>query len=470
MVPHENLTGQTPRRTGHSSENMNREPTIDEQTPPTIENSTAEPPLESPDPVTLLGRAIMEDSSVAVVIVDKEGLPVSANAAAIEYLDLDDEYLGGRLEEVAPGAISILSNTTDPGGARIDIPTRGGTQRRLRYVSRPMGDGRHRVVLMRDETETIKREKRKRRASQLSIAGRMASHLSHQMKNPLSTLMAGLQGLEKDRDLSDDNRRMVELLVDEVRSMDLSLKQLLQAAVARMSSPSVVPVKRIVTEAAKGLQGGADARNTALAIIPGLEDATVTVDESALTQALRNLLQSSVEHVGPGDKLRCGWRRLGQGETAVRFPGFEGTVIGIFGEYTGGELQEESSVSEMFHAFGSSTRSAAGLGVSLARDIVESHGGVLALNSGPSRGMSFEILLSGAKPSPCWILVGNAQCSAETCEVFARAAERNDATAGALCRLIKEKARRDRDGIWPEACRNCPMFESFNLLHYYQSD
>jgi CheY-like chemotaxis protein/two-component sensor histidine kinase len=118
----------------------------------------------------------------------------------------------------------------------------------------------------------------------------------------------------------------------------------------------------------------------------------VEADPARLEQVLANLLTNAVKFTGPGGRIELLGRREGEWiELAVRDNGM-------------GMLPER--IPALFELFVQSERGAArsegglGVGLSIARRLVELHGGTLSARSeGPGRGSEFTVRLPAAAPA-----------------------------------------------------------------------
>jgi len=119
-------------------------------------------------------------------------------------------------------------------------------------------------------------------------------------------------------------------------------------------------------------------------------DGTLWADAARLTQVLRNLVRNAVAHTSRGDRVsvlaRAHDRSL---EIAV-----SDTGAGI-------PPDELEKIFERFHRASTSEsgdRGGGGLGLAIARAIVEAHGGSIHAESPAGRGATFQIELPGYRP------------------------------------------------------------------------
>ena len=208
------------------------------------------------------------------------------------------------------------------------------------------------------------------RVADLVRAQRMfIARAAHELRTPLAVMM-----LELGR--SDDPR--VRRLEDDVRSMGETVDRLL--TLARLESieepeRSEIDTGRVAAEIVERLRDWA-ARDGHVLSIEIEEPARMVGDTMAVREAIRNLVDNAVKHTPPGTRVIV---RAGPGGRIV----VEDSGPGL------GELQ----LSELLQPFkkGKESSEGAGLGLSIVRQAVELHGGVLTVDESPHGGARFSI-------------------------------------------------------------------------------
>lgn len=199
--------------------------------------------------------------------------------------------------------------------------------------------------------------------------------IGHDLRTPLSSLQASVEALEDG--IATDPARHLQGMASDVRHLrrlvdDLFLFSRLEAGTFVLA-PEPVDVAELVEEtiaAVEALAAGRDVRVRFDA--PG--PLQVEADPVGVARVLRNLLDNAIRHSPGGGTVEVGLRRLDGG---VRFevrdegPGFPD------------DLRERA-----FDRFvrGDEARgrdAGAGLGLAIARGIVEAHGGSIAIGRGP---------------------------------------------------------------------------------------
>ena len=117
----------------------------------------------------------------------------------------------------------------------------------------------------------------------------------------------------------------------------------------------------------------------------------VLADPDRLAQALGNLLSNAIAYTPPGGKITLA-AGAGAGEVWIRVTD---TGPGI-------PLAEQRRIFTPFYRGRRSGRSPSGmgLGLSIARDLLEAHGGRIELASQPGRGSQFTLVLPVAPAQP----------------------------------------------------------------------
>lgn len=413
-------------------------------------------------------RSVLDRMSLGLMVVGPDRNVILVNAAGRTYLGLDEAGIERDLLDTVPGAAYLLTDTVGEQEAHIEISDDDGNTKVIEFTSELLREDGPRIICFRDVTKSTEREERRRRAEQLSVAGKIASRFSHEIRNPLASILAGLQALEKEPTLSEENSFLLDLVLGEVRSTERLLTRLVDSARADFSSPRRIVVGTLLENALESLQPLASARDATLRLIGGPASASVTADEDAMVRVIRNLLENFLEACRGGDVIQLGWRNIGSQEKRIRLPGYTGNVLGIFGEGSGRGIPHDLSLSSIFRPFVTTKESITGLGFALAQEIVEAHGGIFCVGEVPTGGMNFEILLPVEEQVPCWESREAGICAANQCVGPCQECEVSQAGHGLFCWELMGRSHRMAKGIWPDACMNCSIFSTCNLVPYYR--
>jgi signal transduction histidine kinase len=226
-------------------------------------------------------------------------------------------------------------------------------------------------------------------AERLATIGKMAAHITHEIRNPLSSIGLNIELLEEEVAARGGDRESAQLLSAikaEVERLSRIAEQYL--SVARRPRP------RLERERVDDL-----VRELSAFVRPELERAQVTsrleideslpdvlADESQLRQALLNLIRNAREAMPEG------------GELAVSVRQAVGGGVDIAIDDTGTGIPEDVRAS-VFDPFFTTKQRGTGLGLAVTREIVEAHQGVIACEAREGGGTRFRIHLPEAAPA-----------------------------------------------------------------------
>ena len=210
------------------------------------------------------------------------------------------------------------------------------------------------------------------RALRLSTMGEFAAALAHEINQPLTALAnyARLAQEAKSIEAASGTLRRINAQVDRLAEVVRRLRNFIQMGHTEVH---VVPVHRLLERALSYCDAELELHNVRaeLAIDPGLPD--VRVDERQIEQVVVNLVRNSAEALAaagrPDGRIAIEAVREGK-SVAIRVrdngPGFDP------------DLLDRASM-----PFTTTKEDGLGLGLALARSIIEAHGGRLAISSTP---------------------------------------------------------------------------------------
>jgi signal transduction histidine kinase len=212
------------------------------------------------------------------------------------------------------------------------------------------------------------------------------SDASHELRSPLTAIRGQLEVLARSESPSAAEIHRVEAMaLTEMRRVERLVDDLL--ALARLDE-GVAPALREV-ELGPFLSGLASGHEgvTELGELP---DETLRIDPDLIAQVVRNLLSNASRHAGPGGRVVLSARADGAG-----------LVVSVDDDGPGIPPQQRERVFDRFHRSEQARDRASGgsgLGLGIARSIVELHGGGIWVDDSPLGGarVSFEL----PRPAP----------------------------------------------------------------------
>jgi two-component system sensor histidine kinase ChvG len=202
---------------------------------------------------------------------------------------------------------------------------------------------------------------------------RFAADVAHEIRNPLTSIRSAVETLELVKDPA-ARERLLTILKQDVSRLDrlitdISNASRLDAELAR-DTPRPVALARLLREIVglyETVRGGAEAR--VRLTIDDADAVSVAGREGPLGQVFRNLIDNAKSFSPPGGEVRVALSRQ-RGEA----------IVAVEDDGPGMPPENLETVFERFYtarprgaAFGGNS----GLGLSIARQIVDAHGGVI---------------------------------------------------------------------------------------------
>ena len=249
------------------------------------------------------------------------------------------------------------------------------------------------VLLLGDDV-TAREDARERlvQSERLAAIGRLAAQITHEIRNPLSSIGLNIELLGDDVEhLPPDRQGEVKSILDAVLAEVRRLAEITEGYLRFARLPAPQKTEADVGDLCAGLvaftQGDAGNRgvNVELHVEQGLP--AVAVDADRLRQALLNLLRNGLEAAGKGGTVRVSARRRAQGDDD------DGVELVI---EDNGPGVPAASREKIFSPFFTTKKEGTGLGLVVAREIAREHGGDLVVADGALGGAAFVVTLPAA--------------------------------------------------------------------------
>jgi signal transduction histidine kinase len=265
---------------------------------------------------------------------------------------------------------------------RIEVPGTDGRRFSLSCSPVRQPDGQIFLLeLVADVTERERLQARLTEAERLAAAGELAAGVAHEIRNPLAAIVNATTLLGAEETLTRDERaNTLGAVKKEARRLNRILSDFLVFARPRESKVLEADIRVVVDHVAALIRedpGRAERVQLSVGIDPAVP--AFPFDADQMTQVLWNIALNGVEAMeGPG--------RLDI--TVAR----RGAAVAIAVTDTGGGIPIEER-RRVFEPFYSRKRSGTGLGLTIARRIVATHGGRIDVESTPGQGARFTVVL-----------------------------------------------------------------------------
>ena len=228
---------------------------------------------------------------------------------------------------------------------------------------------------MADRLSTLQDQTRKQERQ--AMFGRVAAGLVHDLSHPIQNIGNNCRLMLKmydDPDYRETFRRTVERELQIVKRVLEDLRNLARPIPLERFP---VDVARLLHDIVESMRSLADAAGLSLAYEGGSGPLTVEGDMFALARVVRNLVLNAIQATTPG------------GRVAVR-AGRDGGQVQIEVTDTGCGIAPDR-IDAIFDDFVTTKRRGLGLGLPIARKIVEQLGGTISVRSEVGRGTTFTI-------------------------------------------------------------------------------
>lgn len=257
------------------------------------------------------------------------------------------------------------------------------------------GDLEHRIIGLHGEfgevansfnemVASLKKQMQElQRTEQLRVCGEMAAGIVHEIRNPLAGMKVSIEVLLSELNIDERDRDVLVKVVDQIKHVELLMKNLLNYARPVAAEPVRVNVNKILEKTVYFIEkhpsfvsGEAYRR-----VIKELDDhlPEIVADPQQLQQVFFNILLNSVDAISEGGKITVTTRYDEKMEAVSVDLRDTGKGIPV-------ELMEK-----IFQPFFTTKGKGTGLGLAVSKRIVEEHGGSIEVANQVSGGIRFTI-------------------------------------------------------------------------------
>ena len=298
----------------------------------------------------------------------------------VELLPFCAEWLG----EAAADTGALL------GSCELQEPQTGAVyEARLLQIQGPTPILGERVVILRNVTEQRELARRIAAFERRAATGDLLMRVAHEVRNPLAAVQAAAESLGLDAAADPDRTMLVDIIREQVHRLSTLMSDLLH--VARPSPTSERRRESLVSFCRDAVDAwrrnpAREPREVTLRA-PAGDELPVLIQRQRIEQVLVNLLDNAADHSPDGSPIVV--------ELARRLP----DIARVRAIDRGAGLPADG-VDRMFEPFFTTRASGTGLGLTIARGIVEDHGGrISAWRNEPPPGLTVEFTLPLA-PEP----------------------------------------------------------------------
>jgi two-component system, NtrC family, sensor histidine kinase HydH len=220
---------------------------------------------------------------------------------------------------------------------------------------------------------------RMKRAERLFALGQLSAGLAHEVRNPLASIAGAAGILQRNPRIEPKDAECLAIIAKECRRLDGLVTHFLAFARPRAPSYRRTDVETVVESVIELAAHAAGDRAIALRKAISPKVGTIECDPELLKQVLLNLVINAVQATPDGGQVLVSAR-----------PRDARVQIEVRDEGCGIRPEDRDRI---FDPFFTTKQDGTGLGLSVAHQIVEQHGGILTAEANPGKGMTFSVLL-----------------------------------------------------------------------------
>lgn len=339
-------------------------------------------------------RRLIECFPDAILALDHEYSCTFASPRVREMLGFAPEELVGKVfnvnahsEELVKLLRDALSGSLMAGTTEFEMQRRDGRWRWLRCSASQLLNSENELVgvvaSLRDVTDAQQMEQQLLHSERLAAMGQMVDGFAHELNNPLTAIMGGVELLDAKR-LDESSARHLQLLKQQVRRAAEIVQNLLFFSRPPAPGKTRVNVNELIQRTLMLHQYSLRLNNISVDFIPDSAAPPFEADANQLMQVFLNLIvnaEQAIREVRDRGTIRI---RIGQSAAEIRVT-FQDDGPGI----------SSDSVPKIFDPFYSTKRPGrgVGMGLSVAMAIVKSSDGKIEFAPAPGGGAAFTITL-----------------------------------------------------------------------------
>ena len=314
-------------------------------------------------------RAEILKTRLMLIFIGCGGLLIGAFGAVLLA-----RRITGPLKKLVEGTVKI---SKEDFSQKIDITS----QDEIGNLAQSFNDMSRKLLLARERMEVA--SNKLIQAEKLASIGRISAGIAHEIRNALTSVKLNIQKLVQSDRLDETEKEHLSISQEGIGQMEKFVKELLDFTRVSELNLARFSLEQILDESIKTLADTLELKKVVLekSYEEGLPQ--VLVDADKLKQVFLNILRNAFEAVEEKGKINISLSLLKEQE---------GSKIRVFISDNGCGIPEENRET-IFEPFYTTKASGIGLGLPIARKIIEQHRGTIRVKENAAQGTSFEILI-----------------------------------------------------------------------------
>jgi len=332
---------------------------------------------------------ILDSLADAVITVDSGNIVTYINPAGCELFGCNAADVVGNPYPTlfrpdvnfSSPIVDTLQTSREHRGIEVDYPLAHRTPHVVASTSL-LYDGRGQklgvVAVIRDITEQFLLRKQVARTERLVAIGEMAAGIAHELRTPLTSIRGFVQYLQGSSDPK-EWQEYGSIIIREVDGLNRIVSELLDLVRPQPLHPIPTDLNQLVRETMLLARDNASNARIAFHLDLGEHLPRVEVDSGQIKQVLLNIIVNGIQSISGKGEIRI--------RTSEKPPGKVGLSITDNGCGIPENIRER-----IFDPFFSTKPTGTGLGMAIARRIVDSHHGTIEIDSKEGHGTTVTLL------------------------------------------------------------------------------
>ncbi len=237
------------------------------------------------------------------------------------------------------------------------------------------------VILERRQDEQRALENQLHQAERLAALGEMTAGVAHEIRNPLGIISSTAELLKERLARYEPQNRLAQIIVEEANRLNEKVSEFLDFSRPRVPNLRPCDLEGVIDRSLELVQPEIERRSITVTRRYHLNGHAQAADPDLLHQAFLNILLNAIQAMSPGGRLTVS------------------TALGPRGR--GGEIRFEDNgegidpetLKKVFNPFFTTKEKGSGLGLPIVKSIIETHQGVIKIDSAPGEGTTVTITL-----------------------------------------------------------------------------
>ena len=332
-------------------------------------------------------RSLFENANIGVVILNRETKRIlDANKQAIRLLKYSKKELLEKdclpIQEDEKMTLQLLYSELFFSGDAAIID-KGGSSIEVHISSVPIAHAQDPriIVYIRDLSEHAKIRQKLLQVENMTMMGRLAAGIAHEIRNPLAAITVNLQYLQNRYADNEDIMSTVEMAMDGSKRVEQVIDKTLSLARATPPQTNSEDVHKIISRVLWFMKMPLQQKNITIhkKFSEGLPK--ISVDEKQIQQVLLNIIQNAVDASKENSSITLATGIRGENEKKIEY-----IEVADRGEGIPKSVQDH-----IFEPFNTTKKSGTGLGLAISKYIMDRHNGNIILSSDHGKGTTVRL-------------------------------------------------------------------------------